>query len=214
MLADDGDQAQRLISELRLRRGLGQERFAHLLHRSAALRLLVQTQVEISDAAVQQAFELQHGSRYEARLIVTATLADAAKLVHRARQGESFIDLAIAHSTDASRAQGGLLPPISPVDPTFPDVIRAALGKMQDQQVSDPISLEQGFAILKLEKKIPADAVKFDDVKDQLALKVRRQVEDMLMRRMRAVMVSEADIVILDPALNESWQAWSRTNTP
>ncbi len=214
MLSDDPDEAQRLIAQLRERRGLGEERFRQLLHRSAALRLLVQDQVEVSDAAVQQAFQLAHGERFEARLIVTETLAEASQLVRRARAGESFIDLAIAHSTDASRAQGGLLPEINPLDATFPDVVRKTLSRMKEQQISDPIALDQGFAILKLERKIPADPVRFDDVKDRMALVVRRRVEDMLMRQTRAALLEEADIVILDPALNQSWKSWKQQNQP
>jgi len=212
-LSDDPNEAQRLINELKQRRGLGNTRFQQLLHRSAAMRLLVQSEVQVSEEAIRQAYDLAHGPRYEARLIVTNQLAEAAQLVRQARAGESFIDLAIAHSTDVSRAQGGLLPMVSPADATFPDVIRRTLERMEAGQVSDPIALaEQGFAILKLERKIPADGVRLDDVRERLTQQVRLQVEDMLMRRMRATIIAESDIVILEPALKEGWQAWTRTN--
>ncbi len=214
LLSDDPQEGARLIAELRQRRNLGDQRFEQLLQRSAALRLLVQREVEVTDAAVRQAFELQHGERYEARLIVTENLTQAAQLVRRAKAGESFIDLAIAHSTDVSRAQGGLLPLISPHDATFPDVVRKTLAGMAEQQISDPIALEQGFAILKLERKMPADAVRFDDVKERIAQSVRRRIEDTLMRRLRATMLEEADVVILDPALNQSWKSWTELNQP
>jgi len=39
-------------------------------------------------------------------------------------------------------------------------------------------------------------------------------VEDMLMRQTRAALLEEADIVILDPALNQSWKSWKQQNQP
>ena len=206
VLDPDPDQAQRLLDELRQRRGLGKYRFRQLLRRNAALRLLVQDQVEVSPAAIQQAYDLEYGPRYEARLIVVDSLPLASQLVKRARSGQDeFVDLVIAHSTDASRAQGGLLPPISPADASFPAVVRQAVQKLDVGQVSNPLALEQGFAILKLERKIDAQPVPMNEVKDELTLAVRRRVEQMLMRQKAAAMIRKAEVVILDPALHDAW---------
>ncbi len=206
VLDPDPDQAQRLLDELRQQRGLGETRFSQLLRRNASLRLLVQDEVEISPAAIELAYQLEYGPRFEARLIVVDSLALASDLVGRARTGKAdFVDLAIAHSTDSSRAQGGLLPPISPADATFPAAVRQTLGKLAVGQVSDAVALDRGFAILKLERKINARPIRFDEVEQQLALGVRRQVEQILMRRKARTIISQAHVVILDPALNQSW---------
>ncbi len=202
----DSDQAQRLLGELRQRRGLGEHRFRKLLKRNAGLRLLVQDEVEVSDAAVDQAYQLEHGPRYEARLIVTGSLVNATELVRRARAGESFIDLAIAHSSDASRAQGGLIGSVSLVDPTLPKAVRVALGALEPGQVSDPVALERGFAVLRLERKVEGTGVDPDQVKAKLTEKVRRRVEWVLMQRRARTMLSEADVVVLDPLLHTDWQ--------
>jgi len=203
---EDPDQSHRLLQALRQQRGLGSARFAQLLVRNAGLRLLVQDDVEISNAAIDQAYQFEYGPRYEARLIVAESLQEAADMVHRARQGESFIDLAIAHSTDLSRAQGGLIGPISPVDSTYPQAVRTTLLSLEPGEVADPVALDAGFAVLRLERKIQGQDVVLDDVKDALAQRVRRRVERMLMQRLARTMLGEADVIVLDPRLHATWQ--------
>lgn len=209
-LSDNPNQAQRLLDELRERRGLGDQRWKQSLFTRAALRALVQNEVQVTDGALQTAFELRYGPRYEVRLIVTESAAKAADLAHRAAQGESFIDLAINHSTDASSAQGGLIPPISPADATYPQAIRNAVVRLQVGQVSDPIMLDDGFALLRLERKIQGQPVQFDDVKAELARAVRLEVEQRLMHQLSRRLVQDTAVMVLDPALAQSWKAQNK----
>ncbi len=205
-LSPDANQAARLLEELRKRRGLGTTRYDRLLRRNAGLRLLVQGDVSIPEQRIQQAYQLKYGPRYEVRLIVVDSVSQAAALIRQARAGtKSFADLAIEHSTDRSRAGGGLLPPISPVDLTWPDGVREAVAKLEVGDVSNPIALDQGFAILKLEKKIAAQPVKLDDVKAQLQQVVRRTIESGLMQKHARRLLSEADVLVVNPALKDSW---------
>lgn len=206
----DPDRAQQLLRQLRQRRGLGSHRFKQMLVRNAGLRLLIHDQVEVSRAAVEQAHQLEHGPRYEARLIVTDSLVQAADVVRDARAGKSFSDLAIAHSTDPSRAQGGLIGPVSPVDPTFPKAVRTTLASLEPGQASDPVALDDGFAVLRLERIVHGDDIEMERVKEVLQIRVRRQVERMLMRRLVRAMISEADVTILDPLLAASWRQHHR----
>lgn len=203
--ADDENQAVRLLRELRKRRGLGEQRFAALLRRNAGLRLLVRDEATVSDFAVRQAYEMQYGKKYQVRLIVVDTAALAADLVRRARAGESFIDLAVAHSTDPSRAQGGLLPRLSPADPTWPSGVRKAVPNLQPGQISDPIALDAGFAVLKLEQVIPGQAVTLAAVRDALAARVRRSVERVAMQRLARTLLDSLDVLITNRALKASW---------
>ncbi len=71
--------------------------------------------------------------------------------------------------------------------------------------VSDPVLLESGYAVLKLERKIPAQLVRLVDVKPALQLRVRREVERMLMDRLVRTLVQQADVVVMSPALQVSW---------
>jgi foldase protein PrsA len=206
-LSASPDQAQLLLEEFRRSRGWGDERFAQMLWRNAALRLLVQPQVpgQLTDATLHQAFDYEYGPKFEVRLIVVDALQEASAVVRRARAGESFVDLAIHFSTDASKAQGGLLSPLSLEDPTYPVAIRKALAAMPAGAVSDPIALEKGYAVVRLERKIDAQSVKYDDVKENLTQRVRRQVERTLMQRLARELFTQADLTILDPALQKSW---------
>lgn len=212
-LSPDPNQATRLLNELRRRRGLGAGRYDTLLRRNAGLRILVQGDVAISDQRVQQAFQMKYGPRYETRLIMVDRVTQAASLIRQARAGTAtFADLAIQHSTDRSRAGGGLLPEINPADQTWPDGIRDAVGKLEVGQVSEPIALQKGFAVLKLEKKIPAQSVKLDDVKPALQQVVRRTIESGLMQKLAGRVLNEADVLVVNPALKDSWDAEKKEN--
>lgn len=210
-VSPDTDQAARILEQLRQRRGLGRTRFDSLLHRNAGLRRLVADQVVVTEIALEQAFQLQHGQRYVARLITTADFHDAVAVVRAAREGASFVDLAIDRSTDVSRQQGGRLEPISAADASYPLAIRAALARMEPGQVSDPIALDKGFAVLLLERKVPADAVQLDAVRDALVERVRLQAEATLMQQLARELLAGAEVLVLDPALQKSW---TRHRTP
>ncbi len=205
--ATDGDldQGARILDELRQRRGLGSQRFADLLRRNAGLRLLVADQVTVTDIALEQAYQLQYGQRYQARLITTPAFNEAVAVVRAARAGESFVDLAIEHSTDVSRQQGGRLEPISVADASYPLAIRTALSQMQPGQVSEPIALEQGFAVLLLERTIAPDAVQLESVRDELTRRVRLQAEAVLMQQLARDLLANAQVLVLDPTLQKSW---------
>lgn len=210
-LSSDANQAQRLLDELRESRGLGEVRFAKLLERNASLRRLVADQVQVTEAAIRQAYRLGYGEKNEARLITVASLSQAAELVRRAREEKDvagFVDLAIAFSTDSSRAQGGLLPPVSLEDATFPQAIRQALSTMQVGQVSDPVAIENGFAVLRLERKIAAPSVGYDDVKPMLTRSVRVQLQRMAMQRLAREILQQSSPAVTDAALDRSflWQ--------
>lgn len=209
-LSTDADQAQKLLKELRERRGWGDRRFDLLLARNAGLRQLVQGDVQVTESALRQAFDYEYGPRYEARLITVDTLTAASEVIKKAQAGELFSDLAAKSSTDSSRAQGGLLSPLSAADPTYPEAVRLALTKLQPGQVSDPIVIDRGFAIVKLERKIAGKEAKFDDVKGSLQDGVRRQVERLQMERLARTILREADLVVLDPGLQKSWARQKR----
>ena len=174
-LDPDPDQATRLLAELRLRRGWGPVRFGRLLARNAALRLLVQDEIEISDAAVAQAYDVEYGDRYVLRLIVVDRFAEAAEITRALRAGDPFIALAIERSTDVSRQRGGMLDPISPADPTYPESIRAAMTQLRPGQFSSPIQLENGFAVILLERIIEGGDVPLDDVRENLTRRLRQR---------------------------------------
>ncbi|MAG16776.1 MAG: hypothetical protein CMJ21_01765 [Phycisphaerae bacterium] len=102
------------------------------------------------------------------------------------------------------------MPPISPVDPTYPLVIRDTLTRMVLGTISEPITLGGTFAIVKLERIIEADGVPFDDVIEDLTTHVRLRVEQMLMQQRVRSIINEADLTVLDATLKRTWERQKR----
>ncbi len=204
-LSSDPDQAVRLLNEMRSERGLGVRRFQSMLFRNAALRALIKDDVQLSPALLQQAYQLRHGERYRVRIIVADTLSQASDLHVRAVGGQSFADLASLNSIDPSAAQGGLLSPISPIDATYPKALRQALTKMPVGGISDLIANDDHFIIMKLEAKLPADTITFEQAKPDLTRTVQLELQAQAMQQAARSMLADAKIVVLDPTLNKSW---------
>jgi hypothetical protein len=210
-LAEDENQSVVLLNQLRRRRGLGQARFQALLKRNAGLRQLVKDQVNVTDTAIRRAYQLQYGPRYEGRILVTNSARQTQQLRQKITQGRAdFATLAARHSTDPSATQGGLLSPISPADPSYPQAIRKALTSLKVGAVSDVIGIQGGYAILTLERKIEAASVKLADVKQALRPQVRQRLERQRMRQRARAMLREANVVVLNPALGEAWRQHKR----
>ena len=209
-LSDNPDEAARLLNVMRSQRGLGEQRFEAMLRRNAGLRLLVKDDIEIVPALLRQAYDMQHGKRYRVRIIVAQTMNEASELLVRAKAGESFSDLASLHSTDPSAAQGGLLSPISPADPTYPAALRQALPKMKRMDISGLIATDDGFIIMRLDEIIPADDVSYEAALPGLAKQVRLELEAQQMQRTARAMLADAKVVVLDPSLGEAWRNWQQ----
>lgn len=209
-LSDDDDQAVRLLRAMRERRGLGERRYAALLRRNAGLRKLVHGDITVGAAAIRQAYDLRYGPRYTVRLILTETAQDAQQLRRAALGGASFIDLAVLHSTDPSAAQGGLLSPISPADATYPVALREALADLSTEsdaaRLSPVLTLGQGYALIRLEEVALARGPAIETVRDELEKDVRLRLERLRMEQLARTLIDNADIVVLDPTLRQSWE--------
>lgn len=209
-LDDDPDTAARLLRELRERRGLGEARFAELVARNAGLRALIRDRVDVREPAVQQAFRLAYGRSVRVRLIVAPSLAAATALRTRAAApgvtDADFARLAAEESTDASAAQGGLLSPLRPDDNSYPAAILDAADRLAVDEVSPPIAVGGGFALLRCLERLPAQDVELDDVRPQLEADVRRRAERVLMQQAARELVSGAKVVVLDPVLKTGWE--------
>ena len=208
--ANNDNNAVRLLRELRTRRGLGDQRFEKLLWRNAAMRALIRDEVVVNDDVIDQAYQIEYGAKYEIRLIMVESLSKAQAILTEARgqggAGGSFIDLAVKHSTDTSRSQGGLLAPVSPMDPTWPEGIRKAVTGLEEGKISDPIAMDRGFALIRLERKIPASAVKLADVQTELSTRLRRNLERVRMQALARELLAKVDLLVTDRTLRQSWE--------
>lgn len=208
-LAPTQQSALAMLDVLRSARGLGPSRYPALLQRNASLRALVRDRVTISPADLDQAFQLRYGQRYRARIITIATTSAAQQALQRLRAGEPFAQVAADISTDPSRDRGGLLPPISLADTSFPSSIRTALRSLTPGERAGPIALDETFAILMLDSIIPPPSgapSSIDDVRDELERDARLYQERVLMDDLARRLLDDAHVSILNPALHRSWR--------
>lgn len=212
-LSDDPDVATRLLDELRTSRGLGPVRYESLLWRNAAMRALVQRHVQITEDAIARMYQMTYGPRRQARLMTLATLGDAEAALAEVQAGRPFADVAIERSTDSSAARGGLLEPISSADPAYPEALRQALWSLEPGGISAPVLLEDQYALLLMERKIPTDtaAPPLEEVRGEIERAVRLQQERLLMDRLARRLVGEVRLTIYDDSLHDSWRRWSRS---
>lgn len=202
----DENTGERLLNELRGRQALGPARFAALLKRNAGLRALVRERITISDEQLRQTHELLHGERRQARLLFVGSLGEASRLRREIVQGGDFIRLAVEHSTDESAARGGLLEPISRADASYPRALREALWSLPVGEVTPPIMLENGYALLRTEHILPASEVSFAAARDTLVEATRRNQERLAMEELARELVRAARVTIFDESLDWSWQ--------
>lgn len=210
-LSADADQAVALLGQMRAQRGLNDERFTALLRRNAGLRALVRDDIQVPDSAVRQAYDVAYGPRYRVRLLIAETLPDARTARQAALEGADFSDLAYRLSTDVSRAQGGLLSPISPADATYPKAIRDALPALKTDtpatRLSPILAIDAGFALLYLEAIIPARETAYEAVEPDLRRGVRLQLERVRMQQLARSLLERANVIVLDPVLQPGWDA-------
>jgi parvulin-like peptidyl-prolyl isomerase len=201
-----GEDAAAALERVRRQRGLGPTRFASMLRRSAMLRALVQPQVKVNEASVTQAYALRYGERFRARVITVATAREASDAVARVRGGEDFSRVAAEVSTDTSAARGGVIDPVSPADPSYPQALRDTLAKMTIGQVSDPIALGDGFTVLMLDGRGAAGGAPptLETVRAEMERDARRRQERLLMEQLAREIASGADVRPLDGSLRWS----------
>ena len=138
-LSEDPTRATVLLNELRAAQGLGEKRWKSLLKRNAAMRLLVQEDVKVTPEAIEAVIDAEHGARRQCRVMALPDLDRCAKARMRLDAGEPFGEVAADMSTDRSAARGGLVLPVSRLDPSWPSSFRQTLWSLQKGKVSSPV---------------------------------------------------------------------------
>ena len=206
-LSEDPDRAGRLLLDLRAAQGLGDRRWNALLRRNAAARLLVQDQVRVTPQAIEAAMDAAHGPRRTCRIMALPDLKACAEARRRIDAGEPFGEVAVAMSTDRSAARGGLVNPVSRLDPSWPASFRQALWDLSMGQTSAPVLVEQGYVLVRAEGEVPAETV--DPVKARAAAErdVRRAQERVQMEALVAgLREAQRDAVVSDDDLRGAWR--------
>jgi hypothetical protein len=209
-LAPEPDRAERLLEEVRARQGLGPRRWRALLWRNAALRALVARDVAVLPEQVDAALDAVHGAKRKARVIAVPDLRAAQRVVERLAAGEAFADLAAEASTDSSAARGGLIAPVSRLDPAYPAAFREALWALAAPgTVSPPVLSTSGFVLVRYEGDVPA-TTPAADARAAAERAVRLAQERARMEELARDMVRGAKPTIFDDSLADSWRRANR----
>lgn len=210
-LAPEADRADRLLDEVRARQGLGPRRWSALLWRNAALRAMVARDVTVLPQQVDAALDAAHGPKRKARVIAVPDMRTAQKVTARLTAGEAFGDIATEVSSDASAARGGLISPVSKLDPSFPAAFREALWALAAPGTcSPPVLSSNGFVIVRYEGDVPAADNVPADARAAAERAVRYVQERGRMEELARAMVRSAQPTIFDDSLADAWRRANR----
>jgi parvulin-like peptidyl-prolyl isomerase len=134
-----------------------------------------------------------------------AELAAAEKkakdLVVRARKGERFAEMAQANSDAANAAQGGEMPPLEKKD--LLEDLQKAIWNQSKGYVTEPIKVDKGFAIFKVEEHQKAGLAEFEEV--------QYDVQDKLFRPKMVPVLREYETKLRAVAFLEIKPGWQDT---
>ncbi|MCC7292957.1 MAG: peptidyl-prolyl cis-trans isomerase [Phycisphaerales bacterium] len=207
--APDRREAQRVLEAVLAERNIPLAQFRLGVRRQAMLRKLIERETTVSDEEVERDLRARRGERVQVRHIQVATPAQAETVLRELRGGAAFADVAGKFSGNAATAaRGGLLEPFSRDDERVPAILREAAFNLPAGEVSAPLRVGHWYHVLTLEGRLPAleapDAATLEDVRRRLT----RMKQDEALPRLYRRMLEEANIVVLDPALKDAYDAW------
>ena len=184
-----------LLEQLLDKKGVSRAEFDMQLQVNAILRKIAEPELKdkITDDKLKEAFNQVYGENVVVRHIQVANAQEAAQVKVRLAAGEKFDTLVQTMSRNARTVPlNGELPPFSrnttdwggnwgKVPQGFKDWAFSA--KVGD--ISDPISAEGGYHILKLERKTEPKVVQFATVKDSLKAQLQDQLVEQGIKELR-----------------------------
>lgn len=146
------------------------------------IRTVSQFNSPIDDKSVRQYYE-EHLDQYSfpeqvrARQIVVVTEDEAVKILRRLRKGEDFEKLAKEESMMPERLYGGDLGFFArgEMPEAFDEVFSLKVG-----EVSKVTKSPYGYHIFKVEEKVEAKVRDFDEVKDEIAHRIRKEKSEQI----------------------------------
>lgn len=199
------ENALRFILE---QRNLTEVEFRMSTDRNAYLRKIIEPQVTVNEQTLKEEYERTYGARVEVRHIEIA-ISDRARLTEAQtmlQRGESFDQVARRVSQNRMTApRGGLLEPFTFDDKDIPSAIREKAFNMLPGEVSNPIRVDKVFQILKLERRLPANGVPFEQVRAEVEANLRDRVAQEKLPELMNQLFHKSKIQILDPKLREKY---------
>ncbi len=191
------------------KRGFSMSEFMLSMKRNAYLRKIVEKDIHITPETLREEFARTYGDKVVVRDIQipqrdSRTLNEAMDLL---RRGADFADVARRLSKNPVTApRGGEMEPFTFNDPNIPAALREGAFSLKPGGITSPILTGQYFHILKLERRIPQQAVRFEDVRDKIEQQVRARAIPQAMSHLAKDLFTQARIRVLDSRLREKYQ--------
>ena len=210
-----------LLEQLLTQQRVTRAEFELVLQTNTHLRKMAEREVkEIPEETVRKMFDAEYGATVRVRHIQSNNAAELEAAKRRIDAGEPFEKVAKETSRNArTAALGGELPRFSLAHTGIPDTFKQVAFTLKEGEVSNIVQSEGAYHLIKLEQKFAPRAVKFEDVRDGLALKAREQVTQRVMEGLRQQLakMTRENLRIEDPVLREQFarrlQAYERQIT-
>jgi foldase protein PrsA len=175
-----------LLDQLLEKKGVSRAEFDMVLQTNTILRKIAEPELKdkITEDMLKEAFNQIYGENVVVRHIQCANTQEAAQVKMRLAAGEKFDTLVQTMSRNAlTRPLNGELPPFSRNTVTWggnwgkvPQGFKDWAFSAKVGDISDPIAANDGYHVLKLERKTEPKVVKFDDVKANLRVQLQEQL--------------------------------------
>ncbi len=198
---------QQWLELLRKERDVSEAEYARdIVWPTLALRKLANSQLQVSQAELQAAYEQEYGEMIRARLIAVSDAAKAQQLqAELVANPDNFARAAIEHSEDVGSASVGGL--IQPIRRHVGDAsLEQAAFALQPGQVSQVIQAGRQFVILKCDERIAPRNVPVAQVQPQLIERIKDEKLREAAHKLFADLQSSATIVNVynDPNLRQT----------
>ena len=149
------------------------QEFALVLEMNAYLRKIAEADPRLKNAITEEVllkqFNATYGEKIVVRHIQCATIADITEARRRLQAGENFGEVARTMSTNKDTAPtGGAVPPFTINATNLPPAFVKMAFELKNGEVSDTVSADNVYHIIKAESRIPPKLVKFEDVKERM----------------------------------------------
>jgi len=203
---EQAEQREGLLEQFLARNKISRRQWDTTMRRNALLRKLAEGRAVVTEAELRDEFARQYGRKVVVRHIQSPSLHEAQEILKALAGGADFATLARQRSVNPSSRNGGLLPPITDkTQAVAPAIRQAAMAMKKKGELSEPIQVVTAFHVLKLERIIEPENVKFDEVKDKLSALVRaRQVRFIRQQILQDLIIQaerKSGIVYVNPIL-------------
>lgn len=185
--------------------------FDIVLETNAAMRKLAEVNLKdaISDEDLQKQFDERYGASVQVRHIMLSNPQEVLQAKRRLDADEKFEDVArVLSRNPETKLNGGLLPPFTINDRRFPENFRKVAFGLKEGEVSSQVQAEGSYHLIKLERRIPPKAVKFEDVKNALRDDLQNQLIIEAVKAIRTKLGQQAlaTLKVAEPTLKAEFE--------